>query len=123
MSRILRVKYYAHDTILEAKLGANPSYAWRSILGACDILKEGLFCRIGNGENTKILGDKWVPIPTTYAIQSTPREIDSEAKVVELIDRDRLGWDREKLDRLFRPEEVQAILKIPFRPHKEDAKI
>ena len=56
------------------------------------------------------------------AIQSALRELDSEAKVMELIDRDRLGWDREKLDWLFRPEEVQAILKIPIRPHMEDAK-
>ena len=40
VSQILRAKYYRNSTILEAKLGANPSYAWRSILGARDILKE-----------------------------------------------------------------------------------
>ena len=75
---------------------------------------------IGNGENTKIWGDKWVPIPITYAIQSAPRELNGEAKVVKLIDRDRLGWDREKLERLFHLEEVNAILKIPIIPHRED---
>jgi hypothetical protein len=118
VSQILRAKYYTNSTILEVKLGANPSYAWRSILGACDILKEGLFCRIGNGEKTRIWGDKWVPISTTYAIHSVPKELDGEAKVVELIDRDCLGWNREKLDNLFHPEEVNAILKVPIRPHR-----
>jgi hypothetical protein len=120
VSQILRAKYYTNSTILEAKLGANLSYAWRSILGACDILKEGLFCRIGNGEKTRIWGDKWVPISTTYAIHSVPRELDGEAKVVELIDRDCLGWNRGKLDNLFHPKEVNAILKVPIRPHRED---
>jgi hypothetical protein len=88
VSRILREKYYANSSILEAKLGNKPLYAWRSILGACDILKEGLFCKIGDGENTRIWGDKWVPIPITFAIHSFPRELNGDAKVAELIDRD-----------------------------------
>jgi hypothetical protein len=54
VSRIMTVKYYANSSILEANLGNKPSYAWRSILGSCDLLCEGLFSRIGNGETTKI---------------------------------------------------------------------
>jgi hypothetical protein len=123
VSQILKAKYYASNTILEAKIGTNPSYVWRSILGASDILKEGLFCRIGNGENTRIWGDKWVPIPTTYAIHSVPRGLDIEAKVMELMDRDRHAWDKAKLEQLFSAEEVKAILEIPINPQREDAVI
>jgi hypothetical protein len=123
VSRIMRAKYYAQSSILEAKIGTNPSYAWRSILGASDILKEGLFCKIGNGENTRIWGDRWVPIPTTFAIHSVPRGVDGEAKVAELIDRDRRAWDKEKLERLFSEEEVKAILKIPLNLQREDVVI
>jgi hypothetical protein len=61
VSRIMQGKYYANGSILEAKMGHNPSYAWRSILSSCDLLKEGLYWRIGNGEKAKIWGDKWVP--------------------------------------------------------------
>ena len=86
VSRILREKYYANSSILETKLGNKPSYAWRSILGACDILKEGRFCKIGDGEDTRIWSDKWVPIPTTFAIHSAPRELNGDAKFRELID-------------------------------------
>jgi hypothetical protein len=123
VSRIMRAKYYAQSSILEAKIGTNPSYAWRSILGASDILKEGLFCKIGNGKNTRIWGDRWVPIPTTFAIHSVPRGVDGEAKVAELIDRDRRAWDKEKLERLFYEEEVKAILKIPLNLQREDVVI
>jgi hypothetical protein len=38
---------------------------------------------------------------------------------VELIGRDRHGWDKEKLENLFLPEEVNAILKIPISPQRE----
>ena len=31
VSRIMTAKYYANSSILEAKLGNKPSYAWRSI--------------------------------------------------------------------------------------------
>ena len=54
VSWILRAKYYANSSILEAKLGTNPSYTWRNILGGSDILKGGLYCKIGNGETTRI---------------------------------------------------------------------
>jgi hypothetical protein len=54
VSRIMQGKYYANGSILEAKIGHNPSYAWMSILSLCDLLKEGLYWRIGNGEKAKI---------------------------------------------------------------------
>jgi hypothetical protein len=123
VSRILSAKYYVNNTILEAKLGHKPSYTWRSILGSCDLLKEGLFWKIGNGEDTKIWGDKWVLRPTTFAIQSVPRVLDPDAKVAELIDSDRHGWKKELLETLFFPDEIKAILSIPLRLNCRDAVI
>jgi hypothetical protein len=120
VSRILREKYYANSSILEVKLGNKPSYVWRSILGACDILKEGLFCKIGDGKNTRIWGDKWVLIPTTFSIHSFPRELNGDTKVAKLIDRDCQRWNKELIERLFLPEEVEAILKIPIGTQRSD---
>jgi hypothetical protein len=92
-------------------------------LGSCDLQKEGLFWRIGNGENTKIWGDKWVPMPTTFAIQSVPRVLDQDAKVVELIDKDLHGWNKGMLESLFSIDEVNAILSIPISPNQSDVVI
>jgi hypothetical protein len=101
-------------------LGSKPSYAWRSILGACAILKEGLFCKIGDGKDTRIWGDKWVPIPSTFAIHSAPRELNKDAKVAELIDIDRHKWNIDLLEKLFLSEEVDAILKVPISTQRKD---
>ena len=89
-------------------------------MGACDILKERLFCKIGDGENTRIWVDKWVLIPTTFAIHSFPRELNGDAKVAELIDRDCHKWNKELIERLFLPKEVEAIIKIPIGAQRSD---
>lgn len=38
-SRIYRARYYPRGTFLNAKLGSNPSYIWRSVLEAQELLK------------------------------------------------------------------------------------
>jgi hypothetical protein len=50
----MKAKYYANSSILDAKMGSKPSFAWRSIMSSRDLLEEGLFWRIGNGEQTNI---------------------------------------------------------------------
>lgn len=122
VATILIAKYYANGSILDAKLGSKPSFAWRSILGACDLLKEGLYCRIGNGESTRIWGDKWIPIPSTFSIQSPPQGMDATVKVSALIDKDTNGWNKGLLATLFNAEEIEAIQSVPLsctnRPDK-----
>ncbi|XP_059436088.1 uncharacterized protein LOC132169016 [Corylus avellana] len=67
-----------------ANLGNKPSFAWRSIWGARDLLERGLYSRVGNGQKTRIWGDKWVPIPATYSIQSYPRVLAPDATKVRI---------------------------------------
>lgn len=49
VSRILKAKYYPNSSVLEARLGNKPSFAWRSIVGSCDLVKQVLYWGIGNG--------------------------------------------------------------------------
>jgi hypothetical protein len=81
VSKIMKAKYYPNGSFLESHLGNKPSFAWRSIWGAKELLEDGLSWRIGNGESTKIWGDKWVDIPSSYTIQSYPKILDPDAKV------------------------------------------
>jgi ribonuclease HI len=116
VSQIIKAKYYPRGSILEAQLGNKPSFAWRSIWGSGDLLKDGLVWRIGNGSTVKIWSDKWVPIPDTYSIQSPPQAhiIEPNATVSELIDRNTQWWNMERLEQIFRAEEIKAILSIPL---------
>lgn len=45
-------------SILDAKVGLRPSFAWRSIIGSCHILREGLVWRMGNGSQIRIWKDR-----------------------------------------------------------------
>jgi hypothetical protein len=71
-ARIYKTKYFQSCSIMEARLGLKPSFAWRSIHGAGDLVEEGLIWRIGDGANVRIWGDKWVPLLHTFKIQSPP---------------------------------------------------
>ncbi|XP_012849908.1 PREDICTED: uncharacterized protein LOC105969681 [Erythranthe guttata] len=72
LGRIYKARYYPLSNILDSSLGSNPSYTWRSICGAIDLLKKGTRWRIGNGENVQIWGDRWLPRGSTFK-PFTPR--------------------------------------------------
>lgn len=42
-------------------VAADASPTWRSLEHGLDLLKKGVISRIGNGENTRIWGDNWLP--------------------------------------------------------------
>jgi ribonuclease HI len=122
--KIIRAKYYPNSSFLEASLGSKPSFAWRSIHGARELLSEGLMWRVGNGRRINIWGDNWVPIPSTYRIHSPPKSLTRESKVRELFDNKKTGWDRDKLVHNFSVEEIAAILSIPIsQTEQPDAQI
>jgi hypothetical protein len=49
LAKVIKDRYYSGSNILEAYLGARPSFAWRSIHSLCDLVKTGLIWRVGNG--------------------------------------------------------------------------
>lgn len=42
VARVLKAKYYLNSSIMEAQLGANPSFSWRSIWGERSLLEKGI---------------------------------------------------------------------------------
>jgi hypothetical protein len=113
-AKIIKAKYYPNSSILEAQLGSKPSFAWRSIHSARNLFEQGLIWRIGNGQSVHIWGDKWIPIPSTYNIQSFPKTLSPRSKVCDLLNREKEGWDQQLLARNFTTEEVAAINSIPI---------
>lgn len=68
IAKILKAKYYPDCSVLEALLGKKPSFAWKSIQGSCEVMREGLIWRVGNGKKVSIWKDKWIRSPTTYKV-------------------------------------------------------
>lgn len=92
-ARILKSIYYPNTTILHATLGNHPSQIWRAIIEGRDTLKQGLTRRIGNGDNTNIWEDNWLPreeMMRPYGcMAANPPEI-----VSELIDSTSATWNK-----------------------------
>ncbi|KAL0442132.1 UNVERIFIED_CONTAM: putative mitochondrial protein [Sesamum radiatum] len=86
-ARILKALYFPNTSILEAKIGYRPSYAWRSISSAIPLICAGLQWRIGSG---------------------------SLATVDKLIDPNSGEWNIPLVEILFHPPDCEAILSLPL---------
>lgn len=56
-----KAKYYPHTNFLNAKIGTNPSYMWRSIMEAQEVIRHESRKRIGDGHSTNIWEEPWLP--------------------------------------------------------------
>lgn len=54
VTNLMRARYFPDSDFLNAKLGVNPSYVWRSIMEARQSLQRGCRMRIGNGRGTRV---------------------------------------------------------------------
>ncbi|XP_019177748.1 PREDICTED: uncharacterized protein LOC109172953 [Ipomoea nil] len=52
--RIYKARYYPKGTFFDSCIGNNPSYCWRSIMAAQELICGGVRRRIGNGKETLI---------------------------------------------------------------------
>jgi hypothetical protein len=114
IAQIIKYKYFLECSILEATIRYKPSFAWRSIQSACELFKEGLVWRIGNGKKAKVWKDKWVPKSFSGKVFSAPRILDPNATMCELFDVSGSGWNQWLLDQLFSVEERRNIKSIPI---------
>lgn len=57
ITRCSKAKYFPHVDILQAPLGSNPSFAWRSIHNSIWAVLKGSCWRIRDGNTAKIWGD------------------------------------------------------------------
>lgn len=95
--------------ILEAELGSNPLYLWRSLLQARDIIIEGSKWKEGSGTSIDIVKHQWLPRPPCFR-----RNEPWPSKVRELVDEDTKQWDRAKLAYWYEAHTCADILSTPL---------
>ncbi|CAN0925999.1 hypothetical protein LINGRAHAP2_LOCUS35075 [Linum grandiflorum] len=84
----MKAKYYRNLTALEAEVGNNPCFIWRSLMSAQDLISHDTRWRIGNGVSVHIWEDRWVStLPGNYIPSLTTRLL-IDATVRDLIDPD-----------------------------------
>ncbi|XP_042962439.1 uncharacterized protein LOC122296704 [Carya illinoinensis] len=113
-AKVLSSKYYLDGQFLKATTPRHSSLIWRSLMAAKPLLEEGLFWRIGNGADTKIWHHKWLPIPTSFKVQSPISCFDPEETVSALIDHEAKTWKTDVIDQTFLQREAEIIRQIPI---------
>lgn len=120
VSRIFKARYYPNGTFLNATIGSNPSYVWRSVLESQQIIKAGVGCRAGNGSSINILTDPWLPSVSQAYVQSDNMAL-VDQKVSSLMSMDSNSWDLDILYDLFNVDEISTILSIPLDKNVDDS--
>ena len=94
---------------MNAKLGSNPSYLWRSLLEGRSLLQRGMVWRVGDGSNIQVWDDPWLPCPPSFRVSQCSRTLWLDARVCDLIDAHSSDWRLDLLHTLFLSYEVQII--------------
>ncbi|KAM6598072.1 hypothetical protein CsatA_008596 [Cannabis sativa] len=111
--RVYKARYFPNSDFLLSDLGNNPSYVWRSIWGAKDLVRLGALRVIGDGKSTKILDYPWLPSTSSKFVTSTHPGLHTHT-VSSLLKTDMMCWDDEVVRDLFSPQEAALILDIPL---------
>lgn len=121
VARVMREKYFPIGSFLKASLGKAPSYAWRSIHQARELLDRGLVWRVENGEKIVIWGDRWLLNPPSNKVYSSTGQLDKKSTVSTLIDHSTNRWDYPLIQASFVKAEADKICSLPLStPNQPD---
>ncbi|XP_074352774.1 uncharacterized protein LOC141691923 [Apium graveolens] len=106
--------YFPNTDFLNAKLGDNASYTWRSILSAQEVLKKGCRRSIGTGKDTFVWKIHWLPCTENgYLTTIMPQELEG-IRVCDLMEGQQRRWDDDILEDLFNSRDVRLLKNVPL---------
>ncbi|CAL1394093.1 unnamed protein product [Linum trigynum] len=123
-ARVLKAKYYPNSDVLQARVGYNPSFTWRSLMAAQTMVKEGLRWIIGDGRLTNIWQDRWLANAEEdgYKVTTPQCTIGGTSIVAELIDHESRMWKSNILQQHFNAVDRARIqgTPIPRQPAQDE---
>ncbi|XP_074383392.1 uncharacterized protein LOC141724963 [Apium graveolens] len=114
---LIKARYYANTEFLEANLGANPSFMWRSIMTSQEIVKQHCRRKIGDGRSTRVWHIPWLPSSENGCLTTTPHADIRDIVVQNLMGADLRSWDMDILNDLFNERDIDLIEQIPIPIH------
>uniref|UniRef100_A0A803P512 Reverse transcriptase domain-containing protein n=1 Tax=Cannabis sativa TaxID=3483 RepID=A0A803P512_CANSA len=116
MGKIFKARYFSTGSFLTATLGSNPSYIWRSVLEAQELVRAGVRKMVGDGSTTNILMDPWLADELNPFIESRhPALVGNLVK--SLMKPDEIEWDDEVISNVLTERDQSLVFKIPLSQH------
>lgn len=119
VTKVFKARYFPKCSLLDAGLGGNPSYIWRSIWATQDLIKSGTRWRIGSGRNTRVLEDAWLQDEAYPFVTSRHPALLGQV-VNSLMKTGIKEWDTEVVTDLFNERDQMLILGTPLSHNQED---
>jgi hypothetical protein len=118
-SKVLKGKYFPNGDFLSARNKRNSSHTWRAILAGRRALQCGLIRRIGDGEDTNVWQDRWIP-GAIGGKPICPKPGASAIRVCDLLAPDGRSWDVPALHQNLLYMDAQAVKNIPLGRRQDD---
>ena len=106
---VLKEKFFPNTSVMVAKIPANSSYAWKSIMKGRNVIKRGAKWRIGLGRSVHISGENWLLNLSHPKVLSPPVKGRGVSLVADLIDPAFKEWKVNVIDNLFYDFEAAII--------------
>ena len=99
---------------MEIGLGCNPSYLWRSILAAQNLVWMRARKLIGDGYNTRVFFEPWLSDDVNPFVTTPISNGLSNILVGSSMQQDVLAWDNDIFKVLFNDRDTGIIRRIPL---------
>ena len=106
--QVFSAKYFPNGNISDTSVHPKCSYAWRSVLQACEVIHKGAVWRVGNAHSIDIWNHRWLSESTPRLIVS-PRPDANLNKVNDLLLPNSRQWNLDLIDDGFYPWEADVI--------------
>ncbi|GAU19381.1 hypothetical protein TSUD_76250 [Trifolium subterraneum] len=114
VAKLIKARYFPRSSLFEAPLGYNPSFAWRSMWQARQILSLGFSWRIGSGDNIRVMHDPWLRGSANRWVPSPQPAGVYQLSVRDLLHDNYKAWNIVKVRNLFSRDVAEKILETPL---------
>ncbi|KAG7534826.1 Reverse transcriptase domain [Arabidopsis thaliana x Arabidopsis arenosa] len=116
LAKVYKSRYFRHSDPLSAPLGSRPSFAWKSIHAAQELIKQGARAVVGNGENINIWKHQWIqskPARSLNCVNHIPpglhHSVSQAITVKDLLEMNGREWRWELLNLMFSEDDRKRI--------------
>jgi ribonuclease HI len=114
VARLYKARYFPKTSFLDSNIGNNPSFAWRSIWRARQVLLLGCRWQIGNGSKISVMNEPWLRENQRSFIDGPQTQNVYSLKVQHLLLPNVKRWDEDKIYSIFSREVAREILAVPL---------